>query len=324
MKPKISIIICTYNGENLIRRCLDSILNQDYRDFEILCLDGMSSDNTQKIIKEYSQKDKRVKLIINKNRLPEGKGYGKWLGYKNARGEIVGFIDQDNCIQTNKILASVEKIFSRHSDLIGILGGLKHEKSDEKIIRYVALFGTDSFFAYRSLDFLRHIKKPMEEKVGEKTYEIFPMSLDNMSLTGGNCFFYKKKDIESIGGFDQDVLVVKKLLKFGKRNIAVVKDATKHYAEESLFRLAKKKFFWGKSFSERKQEEKFDYLPKTTKENISFVKNILFNLLLLPNLFYSVKIYNKSGDLISFAFPLMAFLNTIAYGVNFAKMKFKF
>ena len=71
MKPKISIIICTYNGENLIRKCLNSILSQSFKNFEVLCLDGMSKDNTRKIIKEYGGKDRRIKLILNPEKLPD-------------------------------------------------------------------------------------------------------------------------------------------------------------------------------------------------------------------------------------------------------------
>ena len=103
MKPKISVIICTYNGQKLIKNCFDSILNQDFKNFEIICVDGMSSDKTKKIIKDYIKKDKRIKLLINKNRLPEGRGYGKWLGYKKAKGNLVAFIDQDNILQKKQL-----------------------------------------------------------------------------------------------------------------------------------------------------------------------------------------------------------------------------
>ena len=58
MSPKISIIIPSYNEEKNISRCLDSILNQTFSDFEVLCVDDGSNDNTFDIIKEYSKKDK--------------------------------------------------------------------------------------------------------------------------------------------------------------------------------------------------------------------------------------------------------------------------
>ena len=57
MSPKISIIIPSYNEEKNISRCLDSILNQTFSDFEVLCVDDGSNDNTFDIIKEYSKKE---------------------------------------------------------------------------------------------------------------------------------------------------------------------------------------------------------------------------------------------------------------------------
>jgi len=130
MKPEISIIVCTYNGENLIKNCLNSILSQNYKNFEVLCIDGMSSDKTREIIKGYIKKDKRIKLIINDKRLPEGKGYGKWLGYENAKGEIFGIIDQDNVLQDRNLFEKAVGIFKKENKILGILGGLTHDKKE--------------------------------------------------------------------------------------------------------------------------------------------------------------------------------------------------
>ena len=93
----------------------------------------------------------------------------------------------------------------------------------------------------------------------------------------------------------------------------------KHYAEKSLFSLVKKKFLWGEKYCQQKISEvkQFEYLPKTKKENITFKKNLIFNLLILPNIIYSFKLYKKSKDFVSFLFPGFAFLNTLAYGSNF-------
>ena len=314
MKPKISVILCTYNGENLIKSCLNSILSQNYKNFEVICVDGMSSDNTQEIIKDYQRKDKRIKLIINKNRLPEGAGNGKWLGFKKSRGKIIGMIDQDNILQKKDLFENVTKIIGKEKDIVGILGGSKHDKSDKPIVRYVSLFGTDSFFAYRSIDFLRNLKNQSGK------YETFILEEDNMPLTGGNCFFYKKEDLSKIGGYTQDVVGIQKLLKKSKNKLIVIKDATKHYAEKSLFSLAKKKFMWGRKYFVRK-EEGFDYMPKTKKEAFAFTKNFVFNILIIPNLFPSFAVYIESKDPVAFLFPVMAFFNTLAYGLNFIRQK---
>jgi glycosyltransferase involved in cell wall biosynthesis len=296
---KISVIVCTYNAPELVRNCLNSILEQDYDDFEVICVDGMSSDSTQDVIRQY--KDKRIRLVVNKKGLPEGKGYGKWLGCRMARGNIIGIIDQDNVLQKKNLFSLVVKTLKE--DMVGVLGAIQHDLNDEKVVRYTALVGTDSFFAYRSVDFLRNFQS------------VSTLSTDNMSLTGGNCFFYSRKALEEVGGYDQDVLVIKRLIKSSRNKLGIIPDATKHYAEKDFASLIKKKFFWGSKYYQ-KDTEKFDYFPKTKKEKISFVKNLTFNMLVLPNFIYSFKIYSKSKDPVIFLFPLIAFLNTVGYGLN--------
>jgi glycosyltransferase involved in cell wall biosynthesis len=84
----ISVIIPTRNEEKFIRRCLDSFLYQtrNNQDYEILCVDGMSEDNTAEIIKEYATRDNRVKLIINKAKVTP---VGMNLALKQSRGQFI-------------------------------------------------------------------------------------------------------------------------------------------------------------------------------------------------------------------------------------------
>jgi glycosyltransferase involved in cell wall biosynthesis len=301
---KISVIVCTHNAPDLVKNCLNSILKQDYDDFEVICVDGMSEDNTQEVIKGFKNK---VRLVINEKKLPEGKGYGKWLGYKAAKGDIIAFIDQDNVLQKDTLFSEVVSTFKTTPWIGGVLGGLKHDKRDDAVVRYISLVGTDSFFAYRSLDFVRRL---CPQQLYTESHYILK---NNMLLTGGNCFFYSKRALASVGGYDQDVLVMKRLAPIP---IVVISDATKHYAEKSMWALAKKKFFWGTKYYE-KDTERFDYLPRTTKEKISFVRNLIFNLLILPNFLYSFRIYFKSKDPVIFLFPFIAFLNTLGYGFSY-------
>lgn len=316
-KPNISVVICTYDGENLIRNCLNSILNQNFKNFEIICVDGGSKDKTREIIKEYIKQDKRIKLIINEKKLPEGKGYGKWLGYKNSKGKIFGIIDQDNILQRKDLFFKVKEIFDKNKNLAGILGEVKHNLKDKKITRYISLIGTDSFFAYRSIDFLRNIKDFKKIKVSLKDAKKIILTTDNLAITGGNCFFYSKKSLDSVEGYTQDILVINELVKNKKDELIIIKDSTKHYAETSFFNLIKKKFKWGGSFSSDKKLKKFNYFPKTKREFFSFMKNLIFCLTIVPNFIYSIKLYKKFRDNIVFLFPILAFFNTIAYAFTY-------
>ena len=63
----ISVIVPVYNVEKYLRRCLDSILNQTFEDFEIICVNDGSTDSSMDILIEYSKKDSRIKLINKEN-----------------------------------------------------------------------------------------------------------------------------------------------------------------------------------------------------------------------------------------------------------------
>ena len=97
MSPKISIIIPSYNEEKNISRCLDSVLNQTFSDFEILCVDDGSTDSTFDIIKKYSEKDSRIIPLKNPDK---GVSSARNFGIENAKGDYIGFVDSDDFIQS--------------------------------------------------------------------------------------------------------------------------------------------------------------------------------------------------------------------------------
>ena len=66
---KISVIVPVYNVEKYLRQCLDSIINQTFNDIEIICINDGSTDNSLKILEQYSKKDNRIILINQKNTL---------------------------------------------------------------------------------------------------------------------------------------------------------------------------------------------------------------------------------------------------------------
>ena len=93
---KISIIVPSFNEEKYIARCLDSILNQTFTDFEIICVDDNSTDSTFEIIREYAKKDSRVVPLKNPGK---GVSSARNFGLDHAKGEYIGFVDSDDFIQ---------------------------------------------------------------------------------------------------------------------------------------------------------------------------------------------------------------------------------
>ena len=96
MAPKISIIIPSFNEEKNISRCLDSVLNQTFTDFEVLCVDDGSTDKTCEIIEAYSKKDNRIIPLKNPDK---GVSSARNFGIDNSNGEYIGFVDSDDFIQ---------------------------------------------------------------------------------------------------------------------------------------------------------------------------------------------------------------------------------
>ena len=94
--PDISIIVPIYNAERFIEKCIDSLLNQTKQELEFILINDGSTDNTESIIKKYT--DKRIKYFKNKN---QGIGKTRNFGISKAKGKYLMFIDSDDYITEN-------------------------------------------------------------------------------------------------------------------------------------------------------------------------------------------------------------------------------
>ena len=90
--PKLSIIVPIYNVEADLPKCIESILAQNYKDFELILINDGSPDNCMQIIEQYKQKDPRIISIHQKNK---GVSAARNAGLSIATGEYIGFIDAD-------------------------------------------------------------------------------------------------------------------------------------------------------------------------------------------------------------------------------------
>ena len=93
--PKLSIIVPVYNVDKYLERCIRSILNQTYENFEIILVNDGSTDNSGIICENYSKVDSRIRVIHKKN---EGVSSARNIGVDNAKGKYIGFIDPDDYI----------------------------------------------------------------------------------------------------------------------------------------------------------------------------------------------------------------------------------
>lgn len=93
MNPLISIIVPVYNAEDTLNRCLDSILNQTFSDWELLLIDDGSTDRSAELCDQYASKDQRIKVLHKKN---GGVSSARNIGLSHAKGEWITFIDSDD------------------------------------------------------------------------------------------------------------------------------------------------------------------------------------------------------------------------------------
>ncbi len=107
MTPKVSIIIPVFNTEKYLKKCLDSVLNQTLSDIEVICINDCSKDNSLEILKEYSNKDKRLKLIDFK--VNQGVSIARNKGVSESSGDYIGFIDSDDFVE----LDFYEKLYKK-------------------------------------------------------------------------------------------------------------------------------------------------------------------------------------------------------------------
>jgi len=116
----ISIIIPVYNVEKYLHQCVNSILNQTYKNIEIILVNDGSKDNSGKICDEYASKDLRVKVIHKEN---QGLGFARNSGLDIAKGKYVTFIDSDDYADPDLVETLYKNIINENADTC--IGGFK-------------------------------------------------------------------------------------------------------------------------------------------------------------------------------------------------------
>ncbi len=129
MNPLISIIVPVYNQEKYLARCLDSILNQTYKNLEVICIDDKSTDSTADIINQYKIKDSRVVYYRN---IGKGVSAARNFGIEKAKGKYIGFVDSDDFIQPQMYEFMMKAIAENDCEMVAC----GYERVDEENYRH--------------------------------------------------------------------------------------------------------------------------------------------------------------------------------------------
>lgn len=114
-QPQVSIIVPAYNVENYIERCLNSLVNQTFKDIEIITINDGSTDKSLELLNKYAKEDIRVSVIDLGD---EGVSYCRNLGVEKANGKYIMFVDSDDWIDSNMIEAMYKKAEENKLDLV--------------------------------------------------------------------------------------------------------------------------------------------------------------------------------------------------------------
>ena len=114
--PKLSIIVPFYKAEKYVKKCIDSILNQSFKDFELIVINDASPDNTLLILKEYQSIDSRIKIINHTNNL--GVAEARNSGLKVSNGDYIGFVDQDDWIHEDMYENLIKSALINKADIV--------------------------------------------------------------------------------------------------------------------------------------------------------------------------------------------------------------
>lgn len=115
MAPKVSIIVPVYNCEEYFSECLDSVVNQTYKNIEIIIVNDGSTDQSEKIVNEYKLKDDRIVYYYQSNC---GPSEARNKGILNSTGEYITFIDADDTVNKYYVEFLLNKMISSDSDLV--------------------------------------------------------------------------------------------------------------------------------------------------------------------------------------------------------------
>ena len=258
---KISVVIPTYNEQDGIEECIQSIFRNTFLPHEIIICDGMSDDNTKQIAENLD-----VTVLENKKRIASA---GRNLGIEHASGDIIAFTDGD-CIADKNWLLEFNKAFKDDEELIGIGG---------KVIPASPRNDIEEFWGNISLRVIMSFP--------DEAYFIKTRTLNDAFITA-NCA-YRKEALQNVGGFDdwfgnnaEDVDLSWRLLKSGTKLRYIPESVIFARSPTTMKAVMKKSFRNGVSSSKLEKRHSGKYFTFDKTIHILLWKNI-FQMLLFKN-----------------------------------------
>lgn len=164
MNPLISIIVPVYNVEKYVQQCIESILNQTYKQIEVILVDDGSLDRSSVICEEYAFMDPRVKVIHKEN---GGLSSARNVGLDKAKGKFIGFVDSDDWIDNNMYESMLHLALTYQADVVQC--GYKLINEQGKITREIN-FGNRRFNTKAEVEKAYYMTNEFSSVVWNKLY----------------------------------------------------------------------------------------------------------------------------------------------------------
>lgn len=200
-RPKISVIIPVYNGEDKITKSINSILKQNFEDYEIICINDGSTDRTKEILEDYANKYKNIIVYSQHN---QGPGQARNCGIKKASGKYILFLDADDYLTEEALTKLYDTAQTNNSDLV-LFNATEHYNNGITKDRIYHIHYNGNDLENFSFDYNNNINLVMNG------YHIVCTKLHKLS-------FIKEHNIKfSNGGQFEDILFHIKSMLYAKR-----------------------------------------------------------------------------------------------------------
>lgn len=311
--PTVTVVIATFNAQNTIGRCLESIKGQNYpkEKLDIVIVDGSSRDKTIEIVKKFTS---RI-FIIELSR--QNAEYNKAVGVSKARGELLLMLDHDNILPHNKWLQNMVEPLLEHKEIVGTETLRYHYDSKFSLLdRYFSLFGTGDPVAFYlgkadRLSFIYETYILYGKARDAGNYIIVHFDKKHIPTLGANGFLVRRDILIKYAQIDKDhffhIDVNVDLIKKGFQTYAFIKDDIIHLTNYGnvLNFLKRRKLFMEQyhilAYGKRR------YSVYQPEDFFNLLKFIVYSITFIRPTFDAVRGYIKIHDIAWFLHPILSF-----------------
>ena len=159
----VSVIVPVYNSEKYLRRCIESIINQSYKNIEIILINDGSTDNSGEICNANALSDNRIRVIHTRN---NGPAAARNIGIKSSKGSFLFFVDSDDLIESHAINLLIENYCRTKADIV--MGDYKIENYNANPIEKEFLLSSDKLLEKK--DIINYVRNYLKKPTGHSLF----------------------------------------------------------------------------------------------------------------------------------------------------------